>query len=541
MGAFLILPLALAAQTSPADSCSVTGQVTNASTGEPVRRALVALRRVDTSPGVTNVQVTQSGTTDAAGRFALTGIEPGKYRLSAEHNGFLNTQYGARGPNKPGTLLTLEPGQKSSDLALRLTPHGVITGTIVDDEGEPVSGADIQVLRQQYMQGRKQLVRSGGAVTNDLGEYRIFGLAPGRYFLGATARQNPVAPQTEDDYVTTYFPRTTDSAAAGAIDLSPGVQLRNIDIALGRLHTVTVRGRVINETRPAPGTNLSAMLTAQSGTAVAGIATRGSPVSPQGTFEFRNVAPGSYFVVGAVHMPGKSYTTRTPIQVGASNIEGLLLTVTGGVTIAGKVRVEGETAESIAKVHVNLQPADLGGIMFGPLPNQQVRDDGSFQMEDVVPDRYTLTLTGLPEGFYVTRIRSANLDVLSEGLDVSGAVPAPLDVVLSPKAAQVSGTVMDPKTQKAAPATTVVLVPQEKERRNRESFYRVATTDVSGQFTIKSMVPGEYRAYAWEEAEYGAWLDPDFIKVQESRGETVSLPEGARQAIQLNLIPADSQ
>jgi protocatechuate 3,4-dioxygenase beta subunit len=364
-GALLFLPLVLGAQTNLADSCSVSGQVTNASTGEPVRHALVALRRVDTSPGVTNVQVTQSGTTDAAGRFALAGIEPGKYRLSAERNGFLNTQYGARSPNKPGTLLTLEPGQKSSDLNLRLTPHGVITGRVLDEEGEPVNGVDVQVLRQRYMQGRKQLVRSGGGLTNDLGEYRIFGLAPGSYFLSATARQNPVAPQTDDDYVTTYFPRTTDPAAAGPIDLSPGVQLRNLDIALARMHTVTVRGRVINAMRPVAGTNLSAMLTARSGMAVGGNYTRGSPVGPEGAFEFRNVAPGSYFVVGAVHAPGKSFTTRTPIQVGASNIDGLSLTISGGVPVTGKVRVEGETAESIAKVHVNLQPADLGGIMFG--------------------------------------------------------------------------------------------------------------------------------------------------------------------------------
>ena len=87
----------------------------------------------------------------------------------------------------------------------------------------------------------------------------------------------------------------------------------------------------------------------------------------------------------------------------------------------------------------------------------------------------------------------------------------------------------------------MVLVPQEKERRDREPFYRTAYTDASGQFTIKNVVPGEYRAYSWEEAEYGAWMDPDFMKLQDGRGETVSLPEGARQALQLNLIPADSQ
>ena len=161
---FLLLPVALAAQTNPAESCSVSGQVTNASTGEPVRRALVYLRRVDASTAGTNGPVTPSGATDTTGQFAIAGIAPGKYRLSAEHNGFLIAQYGARGPDKAGTLLTLEPGQKSNGLAMRLTPHGVIAGRVLDEEGEPVSSVDVQVLRLQYMQGRKQMARSGGGI-----------------------------------------------------------------------------------------------------------------------------------------------------------------------------------------------------------------------------------------------------------------------------------------------------------------------------------------------------------------------------------------
>src|ERR1019366_5947793 len=157
MGALLLLPLALAAQTKPEDPCSIGGQVTNAATGEPVRRALVSLRRIDMSPGVTNIQVSQTVSTDGAGRFAMAGIAPGKYRLSAERNGFIVTQYGSRGPGKAGTLLTLEPGQNSSALAMRLTPHGVIAGRVLDEEGDPLSGVDVQVMRLQYMQGRKQM------------------------------------------------------------------------------------------------------------------------------------------------------------------------------------------------------------------------------------------------------------------------------------------------------------------------------------------------------------------------------------------------
>jgi hypothetical protein len=87
----------------------------------------------------------------------------------------------------------------------------------------------------------------------------------------------------------------------------------------------------------------------------------------------------------------------------------------------------------------------------------------------------------------------------------------------------------------------VVLVPQEKERREREAFYQTTTSDASGQFTFKTVTPGDYRVFAWEEAEYGAWMDPDFMKPQESRGEAVSIAEGGRQAVQVNLISADSQ
>ena len=253
MGALLLLPLALAAQTKPDDPCAVSGQVSNAATGEPVRRALVYLRRIDMSPGVTNIQVSNTGTTDAAGRFAIAGIAPGKYRLSAERSGFITTQYGSRGPGKAGTLLTLEPGQKSSDLAMRLTPHGVIAGRVLDEEGEPVPSANVQVSRQQYMQGRKQMSRMNGASTNDLGEYRVFGLAPGRYYVSAETRPNPMLPQAEDEYVTTYFPRTTDAAAAAPIDVAPGAQLRNIDIPLAKMHTVTVRGRVVKRGPSARG------------------------------------------------------------------------------------------------------------------------------------------------------------------------------------------------------------------------------------------------------------------------------------------------
>ena len=149
MIALLLLPLALAGQTAGDDPASLTGTVTNAVSGEPLRRTLVYLRRLDASPSVTNVQVSKTSYTDATGRFAFEGITPGKYRLSAERSGFITANYGQRTATGSGTLMTIDAGQKVTNGSMRLTPHGVITGRVLDEEGEPVVSANVQVLRQQ--------------------------------------------------------------------------------------------------------------------------------------------------------------------------------------------------------------------------------------------------------------------------------------------------------------------------------------------------------------------------------------------------------
>src|ERR1022692_3660892 len=117
----------------------------------------------------------------------------------------------------------------------------------------------------------------------------------------------------------------------------------------------------------------------------------------------------------------------------------------------------------------------MGGIMFAPIPTQQVKENGSFQLDDVGADQYMVCIDTLPEGFYVKSVRSANLDVLADGLEIAGGSPAPLDVVLSPNAGQVTGPVRKPKTQRAAAAMPVVRFPQEKERGNRGAFSGTTT------------------------------------------------------------------
>src|SRR5262249_28573159 len=126
---------------------------------------------------------------DGQGRFAMQGIVPGKYEFNAQHAGFIDASYGARRPGRQGLTLSLEAGQRVTAVVFRMTAQAVITGRIVDSDGDPVQGVSIPPLQYRYTRGKRELSPLRFATTDDLGEYRLFGLAPGRYFLQASHRE----------------------------------------------------------------------------------------------------------------------------------------------------------------------------------------------------------------------------------------------------------------------------------------------------------------------------------------------------------------
>jgi len=514
-----LIPIALFAQDT---RCTVEGMVVNSSTGEGLRRAVVFLRRSDVSRN-SPAPASYTAATDSEGKYVFSGLAPGTYVLSAERNGFTPARY--------ASSVKLDPGQKASGLLVLMTPHAVITGRVLDDEGEPVVGAEVQASTLGYLQGRKQLTRAAGATTNDLGEYRVYGLPPGRYFLSVTARSNPLVAPAEE-YATTYYPRTTDPAAAVPIPVPAGAQMRNIDVTLARTRTVSVRGKVECDIEGQQRTmflSLTPRLTM--GIASMGVGSRGAAVQADGTFEISRVAPGSYMLMATATVDSKRYATRVPLQVGGTNVEGVQVAIRAGTTVTGKVRVEGRSDEKLAGWNIGLLSWESGGVIYGPMPNAKTEADGSFKLEDVGADRYAFQVTRLPDGHYLKSVRSGSVDVMASGLEVSGAV-SPLDVLISPSAGAVEGTVIDPRTGKPTSGATVVLVPRAEER--SELYQRVAT-DQEGRFRIRNLVPGEYKLYAWEEVPPYAWMDPDFMRGMENKGEAVSISEGGAVNVQAKL------
>ena len=124
----------------PEDYAKVEGTVLDANTGAPLKKA--RLMMYGTRPGH---RTRLSAVTDASGRFLFPKVEPGKYRLSVRRNRYASQSYGQKKPGTAGALLTVAARQHIKDVVFKLVPGAVVTGRVVDEDGEPVPYVSVSV------------------------------------------------------------------------------------------------------------------------------------------------------------------------------------------------------------------------------------------------------------------------------------------------------------------------------------------------------------------------------------------------------------
>jgi hypothetical protein len=256
----LIFPAVASAQTAagnptPAklktDECTISGMVVKLAGSEPLKNAAVQLQSLQ------DLAHTISVVTDVGGRFELKGIDPRRYRLKVSHTGFVTQEYGQKTPNDPGAEIRLAPGQGLGNLLFRLIPWGIIAGRVLDEDGDPLPWAQVSALREVYSHGKRKLSPEALVPTNDLGEYRLFGLKPGRYFISAkfkpgshvVGRGEVREDEVEDsrpEFMPIYYRNSPDPAGASTIALRAGEEIPAVEILLRPVSTFRVRGRVYN-------------------------------------------------------------------------------------------------------------------------------------------------------------------------------------------------------------------------------------------------------------------------------------------------------
>ena len=535
--ALLLTPLLQAqqAETTRQAPCTIEGAVLKSTTGQPLKRASITAQRMGPNGSPHTVR------TDPGGRFVLKGLEPGEYNLWVNRDGYLGMGYGQEVPNGPGKLLKLAPGQQKKDLVFRLIPTGAIIGRVYDEDGEPISGVSVQALRFTFFNGHRRLDPVMGTSTNDLGEYRLAGLSPDKYFVGATDDQpDPGGEDAPEAYAPLYYPGTSDPGGAAQVEVQAGGETP-VDFNLAPVPAVRVRGRIVSAAlnRPGIGVNITLVRRLTGGPNFQGQA---SVNLAEGTFEIRNVPPGSYALVAQMWDNGKQYNALEPLEVGSTDVEGITLQPTAGCEIRGRVRVEGATGPgstqgnaqvNLGGLQVSLQPLDPLPIGVQPAT---IEADGGFVLKDVPDGSYALNVCCLPQDLYLKAARLGGDDVLDAGLTLSQGRPAgPLEIAVSAAGGHIDGVVQ--RDQKPFPGATVVLAP-DANRRGQTRLYSAAVSDQQGRFALGSIPPGDYELFAWERVEEGAYVDPDFLRRYEGRGKAVHVDESGKLKVELELIPA---
>jgi hypothetical protein len=226
------------------------------------------------------------------------------------------------------------------------------------------------------------------------------------------------------------------------------------------------------------------------------------------------------------------------LEVGDTDVEGVTLTVTRGVEIKGHLSVEGPTDSNLTSFTVSLSPKATFMPYGGPRA-ASTKPDGSFLLKVAYDGDYEINVTNLPENYFVKSARLEGVDVLTAGLTVdSKQVPGALEVVVSPNGASVDGVIS--KDQQPFPAATVVIVP-DPPHRGEKHLFKNTTTDQNGHFLLQGLPPGDYKVFAWEKVEPGAYASPEFLQSYENQGESVHITEGSRQSVQVDLVPAKGQ
>ena len=597
--ALLLLPLAVTPQVQPGGGGSVEGVVVLGATGEPLAGARVTLAAVTAAaaPRVAGPVVTGSAgdipadavaaasrnappsslavTTGPDGRFAFVNLGSGLYNLQVLANGYARQSYGQRTPGGPATALRMGAGQAVRNIVMSLVPAGAVSGVIRGPEGQPQAGVPVQLLRAAYnASGQRTFQVEGNARTNDRGEYRLYWITPGRYYLGAGTPPGPGRPAGPAAPVSTneipdvsfpfsFYPGVWDARAAAWLDVGSGTELNGVDFSVARQQLYRVRGRVVDSRTGAPPAAVGLSLAYRTLAGASGAFNSGERYDPRtGEFELRNVPPGYYVVQAVAQDRGLETEGETAVRIGAlaaganarvpievsnkidGNIDGIVLHLSPGVALPGRITVDGMPLSSVngwERVRVQLKPTLDSA--FGPnvqpatpVP-QAPGPDGSFVTVGVSPGEFSVgPVAGLPAGLYVREARFNQTDVLNQPLRFSGTVGSPLEIVLSSRSGQLDGIAVDARSN-AAGGARVVLVP---EQRNRTDLYRTAASDTGGRFQFRSIPPGDYRVFSWEALESYAYFDPELLRRFEPQGVAVRISESSPSShITVRTIPAN--
>jgi hypothetical protein len=560
---FLLLTLLVSPPQINPTSATLQGLVRSATTDSPVEDAGVEL--VSVAQGVSARFVVA---TEADGTFTFKNVPPGDYRVAATHSGFVRSAYGQRAPGGTGQTITIKAGDVVKGIRVSLVETGAISGRVLDRNRVPMANVQLQAMRFTNMGGLPFVETVATAITNDLGEYRLFWLPPDEYIVMAM----PIRGSVDDELVKTdgantvtnfvrpaagtlivgptdippmpfFFRDSNDPGTATRAILKPGENLRGIDIEIRPPATYSIKGKITN----IPGAP-SGPTGRPPGPMDRGIEIRLEPRkapeiryrdsmpngllsldSKSGTFEIRGVLPGSYWVFAQAF----GNQAKASVDVVGKDVEDVAISFLAGFDVPLKITVEGTTDVSrINRVIDSLEVYLTADVRSGDgiaAEEVQGQSPGTLIAHNVVAGSYHVgwSMIGLPGGYFKsTRIDGAEV---REAFRLDRPPIRPIEVVFGIGTGVITGTVTNNKLQPASDVTVVAWG-------SKGSFH--TTTSPDGSFRIAEVPPGDYRVFAWEAIKLYSWQDPEVMRRDGPKGIPVHLDEGSNVTVNPTSIRA---
>ncbi len=501
---WLIFGATLSAQTNPATqkigTATISGRITLED--KPAAGVTVGLLKADTV-SQDDLAPVQRATTDSEGRYRMTSVVGGRFRLQAMAPGFVTdeqkTDMFSRGRN-----LNLNDGETVENMDFKLTKGGVISGKVTDGNGRPLIAGRLQLFQIQA-DGRKQQAQSGMNFvmmqTDDRGEYRLYGLMEGRYVVGASVNA-PGQPKT------TYHPNTMSQEEATVITVTPGSESRDIDIRLNaeKNKTFSVTARVVDaETgQPVPSLGIGYRLLRTGEPLTNAFISPQATSDARGTVRLDNLSAGRYGAgVASFNPNGLSvdyYSEATAFEISESDIEGIEIRAQRGVTVSGVAVIEGITDPALtANLFAQLTADSASASSRTNTPNNfsmprnfKINRDGTFRVSGLGPGILSFYLNQrAATGFMVVRVEAEGRNENGEVVLAAGQPLTGVRMVLAYGTAAIRGQAQYVNGTLPADARVNVQL-RRADVPARGPGGRSAEVDARGRFVLEGVPAGEY-------------------------------------------------
>ena len=520
----------------PASSV-IRGRVFASDTGQPLRKAVVRANAPDLREG-------RMATTDEQGRYEMKELPGGRYTLNASKGSYVSLSYGQTRPFEAGKPLEILDGQTVEKVDFSLPRGAIITGRVVDEYGEPVADVQVMPMRSMNQGGRRRTVPSGRAsMTNDIGEFRIFGLPPGQYYISATLRNFAMMNAQTDDrsgYAPTYFPGTPNVAEAQRLTVAVGQSLTDINIALMPTRTARVSGTVLDsQGRPMAAGFVMVM---QRNGGMGFMTMPGGQIQPDGTFTINSLAPGEYTLRASTQggFNDVAEVASVPITVSGADMTGVRLAAAKPSPLSGRIVFSDSVAAASLRPAMlrpfltPKNPEESGPMMGGGPP--KVNDDFTFEFRSQ-PGTMVIRMGSSMPGWGLKAVRVNGIDVTDDGFEVrpSEGIDG-IEIELTNRQSDFSGLVTNSRGETVRDYTVVVFA-QDRERWTPGSRYqRISRPDQDGRFKVTGLPAGQYYAIAVDAIEPGDASDPEFLDRVRSRATRFSLNDGEIKTMDLRVV-----